>query len=226
MLDMANRSYSELNLRSKPSGADGEPYMAIHFRRGWLRYNSYIQDQCSRPLIYFPGDFEEHCHTLTGTGFTTWATLPILRDSIFPPALDVANATSVMEHCYSSLYRILDAIDMNIRTRPHLRALYVLHDGAWDHPMVYIQFYKLETALKDSKRARRAGWAGTGGMKLVTHSGMLPVHRGERDWKVAVDVELARNAEVFIGNGYSSLTSQIVALRLADGGRTQDITLL
>jgi hypothetical protein len=51
---------------------------------------------------------------------------------------------------------------------------------------------------------------------------------GESDWAVAVDVELARKANVFIGNGYSSLSSQIVALRLATEGRTdlKDITLV
>jgi hypothetical protein len=64
-------------------------------------------------------------------------------------------------------------------------------------------------------------------MKVVTHSGSLPVRSGESDWAVAVDVELARKANVFIGNGYSSLSSQIVALRLAkDGARTRDITLI
>lgn len=102
--------------------------------------------------------------------------------------------------------------------------MYALHDGAWDHLNVYMQFYKLETALRDPKRARDAGWSGP--MRLVAHSGQLPVRWGERDWKVTVDTELARNAEVFIGNGYSSLSSQIMALRLADGtGGTHDIGL-
>jgi hypothetical protein len=64
-------------------------------------------------------------------------------------------------------------------------------------------------------------------MKTVTHSGTLPLRSGESDWAVAVDVELARGANIFIGNGYSSLSTQIVALRLAkEGSRTQDITLL
>lgn len=64
-------------------------------------------------------------------------------------------------------------------------------------------------------------------MKTVTHSGTLPLRRGESDWAVAVDVELAREANIFIGNGYSSLSTQIVALRLAkEGSRTEDITLL
>ena len=146
---------------------------------------------------------------------------------MFSPRLDPYDPQSVVDHCYPSLRRILDAIDAQIRFRPHIRVVYVLHDGAWDHLPVYTQFYRLRSALRNSNRARRAGWTGPpGGIQHVTHSGMIPVRNGERDWKVAVDIELARRAEVFIGNGYSSLTSQIVALRLADGGKAEDITIM
>ncbi|KAJ7188296.1 hypothetical protein C8R46DRAFT_1054296 [Mycena filopes] len=168
-----------------------EPYMALHLRRG---------------------DFEEHCRGLAASqiGFTTWATLPELTDSIHPPALDSHNYTSILNHCYPSLRRILDAIDSQARANPDIRMLHVLHDGAWDHPTVYLQYHKLEAAVKSPERTLRAGWTG-----------------GESDWAVAVDVELAIQARVFIGNGYSSLSSQIVALRLAkEKARTQDITLL
>lgn len=64
-------------------------------------------------------------------------------------------------------------------------------------------------------------------MRRVTHSGKVPIQWGEADWAVTIDVELARRAEVFIGNGFSSLSTQVVALRLgADGGRTEDIMFL
>jgi len=39
----------------------------------------------------------------------------------------------------------------------------------------------------------------------------------EREVDQAVDMEIARRAEVFLGNGFSSLTSNIVMLRLSDG---------
>ncbi|KAJ7462265.1 hypothetical protein B0H11DRAFT_2054875 [Mycena galericulata] len=196
---------SEMAQRARPT--EIEPYMALHLRRG---------------------DFEEHCRSLASsqTGFTTWATLPDLTDAVFPPSLDPMNYTSVMDHCYPSLRRILDAIDSQARANPHISSLHVLHDGAWDHPMVYLEYYKLEAAVKSPGRILRAGWTG-GPMKVVTHSGKLPVQRGESDWAVAVDVELATAAQVFIGNGYSSFSSQIVALRLAKpGARTRDITLV
>ena len=127
-----------------------------------------------------------------------------------------------MEHCYPSLRRILDLIDMHARSRT-LRVLHILHDGAWDHPLVKLQLAKLEAAVLSDVHARAAGWPG-GPMRRVTHSGTLGLEKGEGDYAVAVDVELARRAEVFIGNGYSSLSAQIAAMRLgADGGRTRDI---
>ncbi|KAG7091062.1 hypothetical protein E1B28_010119 [Marasmius oreades] len=202
---IVDRAYSTLNLHS--SGTHGEPYMALHIRRG---------------------DFPGHCTSLAdvGMGFTTWATLPSLNDSILPPALDAKNKSSVMEHCYSSLSRILDAIDRHAIKKSHLRALYILHDGAIDHLPVYLDLWKLEAALKNPTRAQRAGWK-NGPMKLVIDSSQVPIKWGENDFTVAVDVELARNAEVFIGNGYSSLSSQIVALRLGTKeGKMEDITLL
>jgi len=207
VLRIVDRAYSMLTLRSNPRTDVGEPYMALHLRRG---------------------DFENHCNGLaqSHTGFTTWATLPLLTASIFPPVLDSRNQTSILEHCYPTMSRILNVIDFHARARPRLRSLHVLHDGAWDHPLVYAQEYQLQSVLKSPKRALAQGWA-NGPMKRVTHSGLLPIRWGEGDWAVAVDVELGRRADIFIGNGFSSLSTQIIALRLgADGGRVEDISLL
>jgi hypothetical protein len=78
----------------------------------------------------------------------------------------------------------------------------------------------------NSEWAEQAGWAG-GPMRRVTQSADAPKVWGEGDWAVCLDVELARRAEVFIGNGYSSLSTQVVALRLgADSGRPEDVTLV
>ncbi|KAF8971133.1 hypothetical protein BDZ97DRAFT_1341378 [Flammula alnicola] len=207
VLDIVNRTQGQLKLQPRSdSTAPGGSYMALHLRRG---------------------DFEDHCKYLAETrqGFTTWATLPLLEPAILPPKLDIYNATTVMDHCYPSLRRILSAISYQARDRPHLRTLHVLHDGAWDHPTVYLQFYKLAEALTNSDWAQQQGWKG-GPMLRVTHSAEVPIKWGERDLSVCVDVELASRAEVFIGNGYSSLSTQVVALRLgADGGKVQDITL-
>lgn len=207
---IASRAHASLNLRLNSNQSTiypGEPYLALHLRRG---------------------DFESHCHSLAEDhiGFTTWATLPDLHSSTLPPTLNSTNSKSILEHCYPTLNRILSAIDTHAHARPHLRTVHILHDGAWDHPLVYAQYYKLKAALTSVSRARAAGWV-NGPMRRVTHSGAVTVGWGESDWAVAVDVELARQAEVFVGNGFSSLSTQVLALRLgADGGRVQDVTLL
>ncbi|KAL1748712.1 hypothetical protein HDZ31DRAFT_29259 [Schizophyllum fasciatum] len=201
--DAIMRTQSTLNLKS-PTNPGGDAYMAIHLRRG---------------------DFEKHCGYLAEdhTGFTTWATLPELHHSVYSPQLSTGSASSIIEHCYPSLRRILDLIDLHARSRTSLRVLHILHDAAWDHPLVKVQLAKLEAAVLSDVHARAAGWPG-GPMRRVTHSGTLALAKGEADYAVAVDVELARRAEVFLGNGYSSLSAQIAALRLgADGGRTRDI---
>lgn len=208
MLAIVDRSQAELRLKSRLTtlSSEQEPYMALHLRRG---------------------DFDDHCKILAERheGTTTWATLPFLQSAMLPPSLDTSNTTSVMQHCYPSLYRILEAVSHQVRLHPHLRTLHILHDGAWDHPLVYLQYYKLAEALKNAAWAERQGWK-NGPMLRITHSGDLPIAKGERDWSVCVDVELARRAEVFIGNGYSSLSTQIIALRLGDNGTVGDLTLM
>jgi hypothetical protein len=179
--------------------------------------------------ISLAGDFESHCEYLAQQqmGFTTWATLPDLRPSILSPGLDTSNATSVISHCYPSLRRILSAISSQARLHPKARVLYVLHDGTIDHPRVYLQFYKLREALMNKDWAKKSQWPG-GPMTRVWQSSDVKKVRtwGENDYGVAVDVELARRAEAFVGNGFSSLSTQIVALRLADGGKAADVTFV
>lgn len=130
-------------------------------------------------------------------------------------------------HCYPSLRRILSAVNIQAQLHPEARTLYILHDGAIDHPLVYLQFYKLRTTLMNGAWARKSHWPGGPMNRVLQSSDAQSVKtRGENDFGVAMDVELARRAAGFVGNGYSSLSTQIVALRLADGGRVEDITFV
>lgn len=118
----------------------------------------------------------------------------------------------------------MEAIDYHARRKPYIRAIHIIHDGA-----ASTDIWKLETALKNEERAKRAGWV-NGPMKIITHSGLVPYQPDEKDFLAGVDIEMARRAEVFIGNGYSSLTSYIIALRLGGdfvvGGVPEDMSLL
>lgn len=208
ILDLIHRTQSQLNLHRKTSPTGGEEYLALHLRRG---------------------DFESHCKYLSEVkmGFTTWATLPNFQSSILSPPLDTSNATSVLIHCYPSLHRILSGISVQARLHPNARTIYVLHDGAIDHLGVYLQFYKLREAIMSKEWAKKGHWPNGPMIRVLQSSDADKVRTwGENDYGVAVDVELARRAEGFIGNGYSSLSTQIAALRLADGGKTEDITFI
>ncbi|KAF5348678.1 hypothetical protein D9758_006828 [Tetrapyrgos nigripes] len=211
IIDIVKRTQEHLELRPySVKHEQGDSYMAIHIRRG---------------------DFSGHCASLAESeaSFTTWANLPSLQSSVLPPALDISHPENVMLHCYSPLGRILDAITLQARRHPHIRTLHILHDAAIDHPIVWLDVLKLETALTDHDWAARNGWGESGPIRRITHTGMIPLQRGEYDFEIAVDVELARLADVFIGNGYSSLSSQIIALRMGTedaNGDIGDITLM
>ncbi|KAJ7701154.1 hypothetical protein B0H17DRAFT_924733, partial [Mycena rosella] len=48
----------------------------------------------------------------------------------------------------------------------------------------------------------------------------------QADVGMAVDMEIARRAAVFLGNGWSSFTSNVVYTRLVDGREARDIRFL
>lgn len=75
--------------------------------------------------------------------------------------------------------------------------------------------------------AKKSFWPGGPMTRVLQSSDVQKVRTwGENDFSVGVDVELARRAAGFVGNGYSSLSTQIVALRLADGGMPEDVTFV
>lgn len=197
ILDLTSQTLAENNLLHKP-------FLALHFRRG---------------------DFESHCKYLARTqqGFTTWATLPLVVPSVSAPFLDTSNATSIVEHCYPSLERIANAIGRQVQANQAIKDVHVLHDGAWDHPFVYVELHQLRSIL------RSASWShqyGVPPIQELTHSGLPSINFHDKDFDVMVDIEIARRANVFLGNGYSSLSTQVIALRLgADGGSVDKISL-
>lgn len=143
---------------------------------------------------------------------------------MFPPALISTNASSVIEHCYPTISRILAAISFQAKRHPEARKLLILHDGTWDHPLVYLDLYKIRNAVTSETWTTQQGWQNGTMRKVLTIDGSIGWF--EHDWGVCVDVELARRATVFIGNGYSSLSTQIAALRLADEKNSEDITFV
>jgi len=176
-------------------GLTERKYMALHLRRG---------------------DFYYHCPSISKKGepFNLWARLPFLPDALSGKKLDEG---TVMAHCWPSYEQILDKVgaaksEYERRTGERLEAVYVLHDAKWDAPWVWLLVRKLQWALARAPFKFRfvdAAW--------------LPLGWEERDLGIAVDMEIARRAEVFVGNAFSSLTSNVVLLRLADGREWETI---
>ncbi|EJU01265.1 hypothetical protein DACRYDRAFT_107822 [Dacryopinax primogenitus] len=166
----------------------GEGYIALHIRRG---------------------DFSYHCPQIAaqGASFNLWSRLPFLPDT--PP--HPLSPSTILTHCWPSFGDMLLQIwaaqnQYEQRTGKKLRKVYVLHDAKWDAPWVWILLRRLQFSL--SGGPFRLQWV---------EGGSLPLTWEERDLAVPVDMEIARRAEVFLGNGFSSLTSGVVLFRLADG---------
>ncbi|KZO94627.1 hypothetical protein CALVIDRAFT_517065 [Calocera viscosa TUFC12733] len=170
-------------------------YMALHLRRG---------------------DFYYHCPEIARekSAYNLWSRLPFLPDAL--PQRELEEGT-VLEHCWPDYFQILDKIlqtkeAYERRTGVRLESVYVLHDAKWDAPWVWILVRWMQWQL------------GRAPFKLrFVDAAWLPLRWEEKDLGIAVDMEIARRAEVFVGNAFSSLTSNVVLLRLADGREWESI---
>ncbi|KAJ7840605.1 hypothetical protein B0H14DRAFT_3695752 [Mycena olivaceomarginata] len=153
------------------------------------------------------GDYEEHCKWLAyiDNGFYGWNQFPHLADrlTINPDALD--KDARFLERCWPDISGIVSKAALTRRD-------FLGHAGA---PDALDTFYLLTNEksgwIEEIKDAlKKDGWAVYTTQDLVLDS-------EQTDVSMAVDMEIARRAAVFIGNGWSSFTSNIVSRRLADG---------
>ncbi|KAJ6482173.1 hypothetical protein C8R47DRAFT_982030 [Mycena vitilis] len=181
-----------------PRPASRDPFarmLAIHLRRG---------------------DYLVHCHRLANWNSTyySWAQLPSLPDHFVPlPDDDPERVDKMMAHCLPTnaqiVQKIRDARDDFVAASPGrlLDVLYLLtnEQGPW------------LDELKDELKA--AGWYTI----VTTRDLQLDVEQEEVS--MAIDMQLARKAAVFVGNGWSSFTSNIIHQRLVDGREPVSIRL-
>ncbi|KAJ7062280.1 hypothetical protein C8F01DRAFT_986435 [Mycena amicta] len=145
------------------------------------------------------GDYVQHCHNLAayGASYYSWAQLPELVDKFTPGQPE----EEMMRHCLPTPAQLVQRIE-HVRSEygKVLDVLYLLtnsadEDGAW---------------LDEVKRSLR-GWH-----TLVTTRELI-LDAEQTEVGMAVDMQLAREAAVFLGNGWSSFTSNIIHQRLVDG---------
>ncbi|CAK5283570.1 unnamed protein product [Mycena citricolor] len=158
------------------------------------------------------GDYERHCPRLalyhsTYLGINTHPDLP---DRFVP-----GTEADYMPHCFPTVDQLVQRLEQ-VRAdhaaryphRPPLKRVFVLTNArGW-------LVRSLEEELK------KEGWTD------VWSSYDLLLDSAQKGVAMAVDMALAEGAEVFLGNGFSSLTGNIVMLRLARGLDPESIRFL
>ncbi|KZS97637.1 hypothetical protein SISNIDRAFT_449183 [Sistotremastrum niveocremeum HHB9708] len=152
------------------------------------------------------GDYKGHCYLLWDAGlpFNTWDMLPELPDAYIRDAPDSpAEKAKFVKHCWPSeeemMAKIRKAREDSGNT---LKRIFMASNAELE----YLEEFR-ENLLKD-------GW------ESVVHTlskGIEFPTEEEALCDAMVDMEIARRAQVFIGNGFSSLTSNAVMMRLTDG---------
>ncbi|KAF8519729.1 hypothetical protein BU17DRAFT_47491 [Hysterangium stoloniferum] len=158
------------------------------------------------------GDFEHHCYGIANNGwsYNSWNQLPTLPDKYFAPhsMQDGPELVEFLRHCWPSVEEIVERVRGVKREYERLgggrrlRKVYVLSNAK--RPWVQ--------ELKDALMGAGMGWEGVAGSRdLVLRDGP------ERMAAQATDMAIASKAAVLLGNGFSTLTANVVLFRLADG---------
>ncbi|KAH8107446.1 hypothetical protein DFH11DRAFT_1189477 [Phellopilus nigrolimitatus] len=150
------------------------------------------------------GDYVRHCPRLAqwGATYLGFNQFPELPDRFEPPSF--AELTSLngreeyyMQHCWPDIPDIVAKLRTVRLERPGLRRVYVLTNG-WGFWV---------DSLREALRVD--GW------EDLRSSLDVSVDAEQRYVAMAIDMAIAERAEVFVGNGFSSLSSNIVMLRMA-----------
>ncbi|KAJ7456755.1 hypothetical protein B0H11DRAFT_2153812 [Mycena galericulata] len=158
------------------------------------------------------GDYKRHCPRLAqwGAEYMGVNTHPALPDRFAAPVNASAEETTAhyLEHCLPSPKQLAERLHA-VRAEHAAR-----HAGSKKAPLQRV--YILTNAwgwFVDSVRAELLadGWAEVWG------SGDIVLDSAQAGVGMAVDMRIGEGAEVFLGNGFSSLTGNIVMLRLARG---------
>ncbi|KAJ2916099.1 hypothetical protein MD484_g4350, partial [Candolleomyces efflorescens] len=165
------------------------------------------------------GDYLDHCMHLANwnSSFFMWNLLPFLPDHFHgapggePGKNTEANIQEFLKHCLPDMEQILDKVTQarndyekavfDNRMKGHfLNTIYLLTNDKSNW---------LDSILARLKQDQ--SW------NVVTSHDIVYGDAQEKEVGMAIDMELARRSAVFIGNGWSSFTSNIVHHRLADG---------
>ncbi|KAH9958137.1 hypothetical protein BC827DRAFT_617814 [Russula dissimulans] len=163
------------------------------------------------------GDYNEHCMSLTNWGaiYMGFNGFPGLPDKFPPPAVSISGnappgeVTRYAAHCFPDIEQIVSRVrEVRAELLPttKLTRVYMLTNGRPEW------LRELKDALQEDARRERMGeW------EHIGTSRDLRLTREQRHNSQVLDMAVAQRAEVFIGNGFSSMTSNSVMLRAAQG---------
>ncbi|KAJ7692998.1 hypothetical protein B0H17DRAFT_1159545 [Mycena rosella] len=145
------------------------------------------------------GDYESWCNDAykDGMSFTGFNSFPALPNRYTPPNRHAAGSAAIArQHCLPSIPEILQKV-LTV-TEPHITRIYVMTNAS-------------PSWLADLKRALGAAHHWPNG---IATSRDLELSWEGKFVSGAIDMHVGQRADIFIGNGFSSLTSNIVMLRM------------
>ncbi|KAF8514994.1 hypothetical protein JB92DRAFT_2916654 [Gautieria morchelliformis] len=160
------------------------------------------------------GDYGTHCHNMAtyASGYNSWNLLPSLPDVYNPPndAKEGEAFEEFMRHCWPNVddivKRVRDVKRDYEKSGGRLNSIYVMTNGK--QPWID----KLTERLLTS----RMGWE-----RVTSSLNLTFVSEPEKLVNQAVDMEIGKRAAVFVGNGFSTMTANIVIFRLISGMSAQ-----
>ncbi|KAF9219951.1 hypothetical protein BS17DRAFT_788339 [Gyrodon lividus] len=155
------------------------------------------------------GDFKDHCQNLAqwSANWNAFNSFPEFHDKFDPPPDDGSGETSqknidlYVQRCYPSIEQIVDKVrQVRMGATENLRYLYIMTNGAipWVEELKATLALDMDWEHVGSSRDLKLTWE----QKFVAQ---------------ALDMYVAQRAQVLIGNGWSSLTSNVVMLRMIHG---------
>ncbi|KAI3621367.1 hypothetical protein WG66_014473 [Moniliophthora roreri] len=192
------------------------PRLPVSGGSGSAKGSTWPRDPFSRVMALHirRGDFREACERLANynSTFYSWNLLPELMDPFNAPPELKWNSSEYEQYHLERCYPEADAIVQKVRD---VRNTYIrsLPSGS---SAVLDAMYLLTNAKGDWLADMKKKLTDDGWYTIVT-SKDLELNAEQTDVNMAIDMDLARRAAVFIGNGWSSFTSNIVHRRFVDG---------
>ncbi|KZT66116.1 hypothetical protein DAEQUDRAFT_730613 [Daedalea quercina L-15889] len=150
------------------------------------------------------GDFDEHCKKLASwaspiLGFNSFPSMP--DTFLFPAGTTEGERVALQRpHCYPSIAEIVQRVGDVRAGEEGLTDVYFMTNGPED----WVD--ELKAAVQK-----------TGGWRSVGSSRDLVLNWEQTFVKQAVDMLIGQRAQVFVGNGWSSLSGLVNMLRVANG---------